>query len=36
MNYSVTQVRNIIKQAENTVRQRSKFKYIRIHYEADI
>lgn len=36
MGYSVTQVRSILKQYEETVRQRTKFKYIRIHYEVDI
>ena len=36
MGYSVSQVRSILKQSEETVRQRTKFKYIRIHYEADI
>ena len=36
MGYPVTQVRSILKQNEEIVRQRTKFKYIRIHYEVDI
>ena len=36
MGYPVAQVRNILKQHEETTRQQTKFKYIRIHYEVDI
>ena len=34
--YPIAQVRTILKQCEETIRQRTKFKYIKIHYEADI
>ena len=36
MGYPIAQVRTILKQCEETIRQRAKFKYIKIHYEADI
>lgn len=36
MGYPVAKVRNILKQYEDNVRQQTKFKYIRIHYEVDI
>ena len=36
MGFSVTQVREILKQHEETTRKRTKFKYVRIHYEVDV
>ena len=36
LGFSVAQVRSILKQHEETIRQHTKFKYIRIHYEVDI
>ena len=34
--FSVGQVRDILKQTEETTRERTKFKYVRIHYEVDV
>ena len=34
--YPVAQVRTILKQHEWTTRERTKFKYVRIHYEVDV
>ena len=34
--FSVKQVREILKQIEEITRERTKFKYVRIHYEVDI
>jgi primosomal protein N' (replication factor Y) len=36
MGYPVAQVRDILKQTEQTTRERTKFKYVRIHYEVDV
>ncbi len=36
MGFPVTHVRDILKQIEETTRQNSKFKYVRIHYEVDV
>ena len=36
MGFPVAQVREILKQVEETTRQRIKFKYVRIHYEVDV
>ena len=36
MGYPVAQVRGILKQTEQTTRERTKFKYVRIHYEVDV
>ena len=36
LGHPVAQVRSLLKQHEETIRQRTKFKYIRIHYEVDI
>ncbi len=36
MGFPVVQVREILKQVEETTRQRTKFKYVRIHYEVDV
>ena len=36
MGFPVAQVREILKQLEETTRQRTKFKYVRIHYEVDV
>ena len=34
--FSVGQVREILKRTEETTRERTKFKYMRIHYEVDV
>ncbi len=36
MGFPVAQVREILKRTEELTRERTKFKYIRIHYEVDI
>ena len=36
MGFPVKQAREILKQHEETTRQRTKFKYVRIHYEVDV
>ena len=36
MGYPVAQVREILRQHEERIRQNPKFKYLRIHYEVDI
>ena len=36
MGFPVAHVRDILKQIEETTRQNSKFKYVRIHYEVDV
>ncbi len=36
MGFPVGQVREILKHIEETTRERTKFKYVRIHYEVDI
>lgn len=34
--FPITQVRELLKQQEEITRQRTKFKYVRIHYEVDV
>lgn len=36
MGFPVAQVREILKRTEELTRERTKFKYIRIHYEVDV
>ncbi|MGV8964137.1 MAG: replication restart helicase PriA [Candidatus Saccharimonadaceae bacterium] len=36
LGYSITQVRDILKQHEETTKQRFNFKYVKIHYEIDV
>ena len=36
MGFPVGQVREILKHIEETTRERTKFKYVRIHYEVDV
>ena len=36
MGFSITQVRDILRKNEETTKQRTNFKSVRIHYEIDV
>lgn len=36
LGYPVEQVRNLLKQSEESTKQQPKFKYVKIHYEVDV